>query len=181
MFTLTQKRKLNRMKTTSLRTKIQNITESELASIIQNDNVIVSTLSETEKFAVVLFDELSKALSKSELTMTLQCNNKKARNRENTIVTQYMLYAYSYTIQVYCKKNACSVVCSRSEVFKNCLLEQYASLEFDTTKDEAYKNAVSYDDLYRVLVSLLAVCKLASESKSKSESKSESKSKSKSV
>ena len=183
MFTLTRKRKLNQMKTSSsLRERVLIITENELQSIVQNDNVLVRTLSETEKFAVVLFDELSKALSKrKDCEFVLQCNNKRARNRDNTIVTQYMLYAYSYTIQVYCKKTACSIVCSRSESFKQCLNEHYASLQFDTTKDEAFKNAVSYDELYSTLVSLLAVCKFASESKSKSESKSESKSKSKSV
>ena len=162
--------------TTAIKKRV-SMSDAELSAIVQNDNVLISTLSETEKFSIVLFDELSKALSKrKDCTFTLQCNNKNARNRENTIVSQYMLYAYAYTIQVYCKKNACSVVCSRSEAFKRCLNEHYSDLQFDTSKSEAYKNAVSYDDLYSVLVSLLAVCKLASKSKSKSKSESESKS-----
>ena len=165
------------MKATSLRTRTQNITKDELQSIVKNDNVLVSTLSDAEKFAVVLYDELSKALSKrKDCELVLQCNNKRARNRDNAIVTQYMLYAYSYTIQVYCKKNACSVVCSRSDAFKQCLNEHYQNLQFDTSKSEAFKNAVAYDELYAVLVSLLAVCKLASESKSKSKSESKSES-----
>lgn len=153
-----------------LREEAQNVEISTLESIVNNDNVNCELLSDIEKFAVLLYDELSKALRKrKDCEFVMQCNNKKARNRENAIVTQYMLYAYSYCIQVYCKKNVCSVVCSRSNAFKQTLNEQYSDLQFDTSKSEAYKNSVAYDELYSVLVSLLAVCKIASKSKSKSE------------
>lgn len=53
---------------------LANVTEETLAGIIDNEMVDVSTLSDKEKFAVLVFAELAKALATKDHKLVMDCN-----------------------------------------------------------------------------------------------------------
>lgn len=58
--------------------------EDLLAEIIANENVDAENLTDREKFAVLLFAELAKAINKKDLSIVLDCNYAKSNKHNKT-------------------------------------------------------------------------------------------------
>jgi hypothetical protein len=149
----------------TLKTALESITNEALASIINNNDVEIDSLTQSERLAVLMYAELAKALKTKEHQLLLDCNYADSKNAQNGIllVDYYRLAAHGSMIQIYAKKNSFAVCTSASKANR----AQFAALEelqFVTKYDKktgraktTQRNGISYEDLVSVVKSVLAV------------------------
>lgn len=135
-----------------------------LKSIIQNDDVIIDSLTKNEKMFVLMFAELEKALRTKEHCLILDCNYSDSRN--NVLRVDYFRLAIANSmIQIYAKANNTFAVCTSASKANR---EQFATLEnelhFVTKYDKktnraktTQRTAIAYDDIVSVVKQVIAV------------------------
>ena len=155
-------------KISTLSTLVNSTTADELSKIIDNENVSVSTLTENEKLAVLIFSELKKSLQSREYELTLDCNYKKSKNKL-AFVDYYRLVDKSSNASLIQLYVSCSVK-SASCHFRLCtscaesVREQMQSLKFIIKYDKRTLRAktserrnVDYTEVCYVVKSVCAV------------------------
>ena len=99
-------------KLTTLSKTLENITAEQLTQAIQCENVDAENLTQNEKFSVLIFTELAKALNTKSQQLVLDCNyaQSKMHKNENFLVTYYRLISTdtknASMIQLYITCNA---------------------------------------------------------------------------
>lgn len=76
----------------------ETLTDDTIAEIVGNENISSKTLVESEKLSVLIFDELSKALTTEDRQLVLDCNfpkskfhNRTAKQIENGLENEYLV------------------------------------------------------------------------------------------
>ena len=160
---------------------LDSVTAEELAQIIDNNEVIVDSLSKNERMYVLMFNELEKALRTKEHRLILDCNYANSKN-EVLRVDYFRLAIANSMIQIYCKSNNTFAVCtsaSRANREKFSTLEN--ELHFTTKYDKKTNRAkttqrvsISYDDIVTVVKQVIAILEsTATEKQSNEESNEE--------
>lgn len=150
----------------TIKTAAETVTEETLASIIANPDVIVKSLTETQKLAVLMYAEFAKALKTKEHQLLLDCNYADSKNSQNgsLLVDYWRLAAHGSMIQIYVKRNSFSVCTSASKANR----EQFAALESDlhfTTKYDkktgraktTQRSGITYEELVPVVKAVIAI------------------------
>ena len=174
--------------------------EDLLAEIIGNENVDAENLTDREKFAVLLFAELAKAINKKDLSIVLDCNyaksNKHNKSEKQLAKGQQPEYLVDYyrvinndsgnsLIQVYCSCNPnngkVKFDCCTSAAKLN--LMQFEAMEdelhFVPKKDKQGKAKTStrtnipYEEIVDVIKSVVAVLASTAEEARKDEEEEE--------
>lgn len=164
---------------------LAELTDDSLTEMIANENIDVSTLSEREKFSVLVFEEMKKAIDNKDRELLLDCNYAKsgfhnktekqlAKGQENTWLVDYYRVVtrgdvQKSIIQVYVypdvKKGSCRFNLSTS--CEKVAREQFAALEDelnfhikkrpDGTARWTERANVGYDELVNVVTQVCAV------------------------
>ncbi len=146
-----------------LETAEENALNAELQSIINNNDVVASELTDFEKLSVLMFNEIAKAVKTKEHALLLDCNYANSKN-EVLRVDYYRLAIHNAMIQIYVKRNSFAICTSA----KKATREQFAQLENDlhfvTKYDKKTNRAkttqrinIAYDDIVSVIKSVIAV------------------------
>jgi hypothetical protein len=164
----------------TLKKELATVTNEELATIIDNENIVVTDLTEFEKLSVLMYRELQKALQSKKYSLLLDCNYADSKFVQNEIlkVDYYRLATFNAMIQIYVRHNSFRICTSASksnrEQFK--LLE--SELQFVTKYDKKTNRAktterinIAYDELFDVIMQVIAILK--STATTKTESKKE--------
>lgn len=163
----------------TLRKEVATINNETLTNIINNNNVDVETLTEREKLAVLVFAEMSKALTNTKQTLLLDCNfaNSKFHNKtdesENIYLVDYFCLVSNDDIntrlmQFYftaTKENVYFRICTSC---KKATREQFTALaetlKFKVNYDKKTNRAktserkqIAYDEICKVVKDVLAV------------------------
>ena len=167
-----------------LETLVKNFTETTdevFENLIDNEMVDVSTLTDKEKFAVLVFAELAKALQTKDHRLELDCNYaaSKFHNHEDEAEDEYLVDYYrlvptananSTLIQFYVnadpKKERCLFTLCTSCAKAN--REQFEALEddlhFTVKRDKktgraktSQRNNIPYDEVVDVVKAVCAV------------------------
>jgi hypothetical protein len=76
----------------------ETLTDETIAQIVGNENISGAALAENEKLSVLIFDELSKALTTEDRQLVLDCNfpkskfhNRTAKQIENGLENEYLV------------------------------------------------------------------------------------------
>lgn len=165
----------------TLKKNAETVTNEYLANVIANEEVDILTLTAADKLAVLMYEELAKALKTKEHQLLLDCNYPDSKNAQNGVmlVNYYRLAAHGSMIQVYVKKNTFAICTSASKANR----DQFAALEdlhfttkYDTKTGRAkttQRNGIAYEELVPVLQSVIAVLKNTATAKTKPETKEE--------
>lgn len=149
----------------TLKKNLETVTDETLAAIIANEEVDLDTLTAADKLAVLMYEELAKALKTKEHQLLLDCNYADSKNAQNGVmlVDYYRLASHGSMIQVYVKKNTFSVCTSASKANR----EQFAALadlKFTTKYDKktgraktTQRSGITYEELVPVIKSVIAV------------------------
>ena len=149
----------------TLKTALETITNEALAAIIANQDINPEDLTPVEKLAVLMYEELAKALKTKEHQLLLDCNYTDSKNAQNGIllVDYYRLATHGSMIQIYVKRNTFNICTSASKANR----EQFAALEdlkFVTKYDKktgraktTQRNGLTYEELVPVIKSVIAV------------------------
>ena len=156
-----------------LETLAKSLVNADFASIINNEDVVVDSLTENEKFAVLIFAELEKALKTKEYFLTLDCNYKQSKNE--VLKVDYFRLVSNDTqnqsmIQFYCRANAKKATC-KFLLCTSCAKanrEQFESLEnelhFTVKRDKktnraktTQRNDIDYAEIVDVVKAVCAV------------------------
>ncbi len=156
---------------------LETVDTKTLDAIIHNsENVDASTLTENEKFSVLIFDELQKALKTKDSYLTLDANyaQSKFHDSEQYKVDYYRLVSNDTKnqsmIQFYVTANA-KKASARFRLCTSCARvnrEQFIALEnelhFEIKRDKKTNRAktserknISYDELVAVVKAVCAV------------------------
>lgn len=88
----------NRKNLEDLMKAFETLTDETIAKIVGNENVSGAALAESEKLSVLIFDELSKALTTEDRQLVLDCNfpkskfhNRTAKQLENGLENEYLV------------------------------------------------------------------------------------------
>ena len=164
---------------------VDNVDAKTLADIINNNNVDAETLTTKQKLAVLVFDEMQKALTNKKQTLLLDCNfeNSKFHNKADEADNQYLVDYFCLVsnddvntrlMQFYFSATKDSVFFHICTSCKKVTREQFAqledSLQFKVLYNKKTQQAktserkrVTYDEVVAVVKDVLAV--LASENK----------------
>lgn len=177
--------------------KLENIVKSlssvsvnSLSAIIKNDNVVIDALSENEKFSVLIFAELEKALRTKEAYLTLDANyaQSKFHASEQYLVDYFRLVSNdtknATMIQFYVSANAKKQSC-KFHLCTSCARvnrEQFEALEnelhFVVKRDKKTQRAKTTErkaiDYTEIIDVVKAVCAVLANSRSASDSDSDS-------
>ena len=148
---------------------MNSMTSDELSKIINNTNVSVDELTESEKFAVLIFNEMQKAFTKDkDYELVLDCNYSKSKNSV-ALVDYYRLIdksSNSSLIQLYVSCSVKTASC-RFRLCTSCaesVIEQLQSLKFCIKRDRRTHRAktserrnVDFNDIVSVVKSVCAV------------------------
>ena len=150
----------------TLKKELESITNEKLASIIQNDLIVIDDLSEFEKLSVLMYEQIAKAIKTKERALLLDCNyaNSKFAQNDDLKVDYYRLAIHNAMIQIYVRKNSFRICTSASKANR----EQFARLEnelhFVTKYDKKTNRAktterinIAYDDIVNVILQVVAV------------------------
>lgn len=148
----------------TIKKSVETITSEELAAIINNNDVILTSLSKNEKMYVLMFAELEKALRTKEHKLLLDCNYQNSKN-SGLRVDYYRLAVNNSMIQIYAKSNGTFAVCTSASKANR---EQFATLEnelhfitkYDVKTNRAkttQRTGIPYDDVVSVVKSVISV------------------------
>lgn len=148
----------------TLKKALENITEEELKAIVNNEDVIYSALSNSDKMSILMFAELEKALRTKEHKLILDCNYSDSRNSVLD-VKYYRLAISNSMIQIYYKSNNTFAVCtSASKANREKFAQLESELHFITKYDSKTKRAkttqrtaIQYDDIVSVVKQVIAI------------------------
>lgn len=152
---------------------LATVNADALASIVNNENVDCSLLTENEKLSVLVFAELEKALKTKNSFLTLDCNYAQSKNTDAKV--DYFRLVSNDTknqsmIQVYCKASArqsrvtFAVCTSCAKVNREQFEALESELHFTVKRDKKTNRAktsqrtnIAYDDIVSVIKSVCAV------------------------
>lgn len=147
----------------TLKKELENISNEELKSIINNDNVEIDSLSEFEKLSVLMYRELSKAINNKKYNLLLDCNYANSKN-EILLVDYYRLAVANSMIQVYVRKNSFRICTSASKSNREKFSQLENELHFITKYDKKTNRAktterinINYDDIVNVIKQVIAI------------------------
>ena len=148
----------------TLKKMLETITDDELKAIVNNDDVIYTALSNSDKMSILMFAELERALRTKEHKVVLDCNYADSRNA--TLDVKYYRLAISNSmIQIYYKSNNTFAVCtSASKANREKFSQLESDLHFVTKYDKktqraktTQRTAISYDDIVSVIKQCIAI------------------------
>jgi cellulose biosynthesis protein BcsQ len=158
----------------TLKKTLESITETVLADIIQNENVDVKTLTESEKLAVLMYQEIAKSINSKKHTILLDCNYSQSKFVQNEIylVDYYRLAVANSMIQVYVRKNSFRICTSASKSNREKFATLESELQFKTKYDSKTHRAktterlnISYDDIVAVIKQVIAILESTAQNK----------------
>jgi len=142
----------------------ENINDT-LESIIANDDIILNSLTEKEKFAVLLFRELKKAIDNDKFEIVLDCNY--ARSKFSVLKVDYYRVIDKITqtsyVQVYTRLSSNQANFRLCTSCKEIYIEQLQSLGFVVKRDKtgraktSEKLNISYDNIVKTIQDVLNV------------------------
>lgn len=144
----------------------QNELDVMLNSIINNNSINASDLTEFEKLSVLMYAELEKALRTKEHRLLLDCNYSQSKFAQNDIllVDYYRLAINNSMIQIYVRKNSFRICTSASKANREKFTELENELHFITKYDKKTNRAkttercnISYDDIVNVTKQVIAI------------------------
>ena len=150
----------------TLKKMLESITNEALAEIINNADVDIEALTESEKLSVLMYAELAKAINSKKHTLLLDCNYADSKNTHNNIllVDYYRLAVANSMIQIYARKNSFLICTSASKANREHFKLLESELHFITKYDKKTQRAkttqrsnISYDDIVSVIKSVIAV------------------------
>ena len=167
-------KKLETLKNT-LKTLEENALLEKLTNIINNEDVEVDTLTDTEKLSVLMYEEIAKAINSKKYTLLFDCNYADSRN--DVLKVDYYRLAIAHSmIQIYVKKNSFTICTSASKANREHFATLENELHFVTKYDKktqraktTQRNNISYDEIVSVIKNVIAVL----ESTAKAEKKEE--------
>ena len=145
---------------------LESISNEALAQIVNNENVVIDSLTDNDKKFILFFAEIEKAINTKDYKIVLDCNY---QNSKNSVlrVDYYRLAVANCMIQVYCNaRNTFSICTSANQANR----EKFATLEeevhFVTKYDKktnraktTQRNSIAYDDIVSVIKQVIAVLK----------------------
>ena len=165
--------------------KLAELTDDSMTKMISNENIDVSTLSDREKFSILIFEEMKKAIDNKDHELLLDCNYAKsgfhnktekqlAKGQENTWLVDYFRVVtrgevQKSLIQVYVYPDVKNGSC-RFNLSTSC--ERFAREQFTALEDElnfhikrrpdgtarwTERANVGYDELAEVVKQVCAV------------------------
>ena len=174
-----KERKMKKLDT--IKKMLDTMTEEELnktlTDIINNNDVIVKTLSKAEKQSVLMFAEIEKALRTKEHQLVLDCNYSNSKFAQNSIlkVDYYRLAIANSMIQIYVRQNSFRICTSASKANREKFAQLENELQFKTKYDSKTKRAktterlnISYDDIVNVTKQVIAILESTATNKEQS-------------
>ena len=147
----------------TLKKELETVTDETLANIINNNDVIVKSLSQFERLSVLMFAELEKALRTKEHKLILDCNYANSKNADLK-VDYYRLAIANSMIQIYVRQNSFRICTSASKANREKFAELEEQLQFKTKYDKKTNRAktterlnISYDDIVNVTKQVIAI------------------------
>lgn len=150
----------------TLETMNENERNETLKSIINNNDIIVESLTTAEQMSVLMFAEIEKALRTKEHQLVLDCNYANSKFAQNSIlkVDYYRLAIANSMIQIYVRKNSFRICTSASKANREKFSQLENELQFKTKYDSKTKRAktterlnISYDDIVNVTKQVIAI------------------------
>ena len=148
-------------------------TDNELITIVDNSNVAIDTMTDDEKFSVMIYSELAKALKSKDYALLLDCNYSKSKN-DVPVMTYFRLVDTSSNTSLVQFYNHCSLkaqtcffrlATSCATVNRDRLVEECGFTVKVNHKTNKYKHServrVSYEEVVNVAKSVCAVLKNA--------------------
>lgn len=140
--------------------------DSTLKDIIANDDIILKSLTEREKFAVLIFRELKTAIDTDKFELVLDCNY--ARSKFSVSKVDYYRVIDKITktshIQVYTRLASNQANFRLCTSCKEIYIEQLQSLGFVVKRDKKTNRAktseklnISYNDIVKTIQDVLNV------------------------
>ena len=166
---------------TNIAKATETITSADIESIINNADVDIETITDNEKYAVMIFAELEKALKTKEYNLVLDCNYSKSKNDVMKVDYYRLIDISSNTslIQFYCHCNLKAQTCffrlatsvakeNRERLKSECNFE--IKINHKTNKyKHSERRQINYSDVVNVAKSVLSVLS----NKEKAETKAE--------
>lgn len=147
----------------TIKKELETVSKEELANIINNNDVIIDSLTELEKQSVLMYRELEKALRTKEHKLVLDCNYEDSKNSVLK-VDYYRLAIANSMIQIYVRKNSFRICTSASKANRDKFAQLESELQFKTKYDKKTKRAktterinISYDDIVTVTKQCIAI------------------------
>lgn len=150
----------------TLKKELETVSNEELQNIINNNDIIIESLTQFEKMSVLMFRELEKALRTKEHQLVLDCNYSNSKFAQNSIlkVDYYRLAIANSMIQIYVRQNSFRICTSASKANREKFAQLENELQFKTKYDKKTKRAktterinISYDDIVNVTKSVIAI------------------------
>ena len=141
----------------------ENALNEEVAKIINNNDIIVDALKNSEKMSVLVFNELQKALNNKRYTIVMNCNY--ANSKKDTYdMCYYNIAIANRMIQIYYKaqKNVFDICTSCAKCYRE-QFEKLEELQFALKLDKnnraktTVRKSISYDEITSVIKSLIAI------------------------
>lgn len=148
----------------TLKKALETTTDAELAAIINNNDVILTSLTKNERMFVLMFAELEKALRTKEHQLVLDCNYQDSKN-SGLRVDYYRLAIAGSMIQIYAKSNCTFAICtSASKANREHFAQLENDLHFTTKYDSKTKRAkttqrtgIPYAEVVDIIKQVIAV------------------------
>ena len=163
-------KKLDTLKKT-LETTAENELHETLATIINNNDVVIKSLTKAEQLSVLMFAELEKALRTKEHQLVLDCNYADSRNSDLK-VDYYRLAIHNAMIQIYVRQNSFRICTSASKTNREKFAQLESELHFKTKYDKKTNRAktterinISYDDIVNVTKAVIAILESTAQAK----------------
>ena len=166
----------------TLKKMLETIDNEALKAIIENDEVIVDSLTDSEKLSVLMFAEIAKAINCKDYRIILDCNY---ANSKNSVlkVDYYRLAVANCMIQVYVRRNSFRICTSANEANRTKFATLESELHFKTKYDSKTHRAktterlnISYDEIVNVIKQVIAILKETAIEKQKVSTESEAES-----
>jgi hypothetical protein len=136
---------------------------AEVAKIVNNEDIIIKALKNNEKFSVLVFNELQKALNNKKYQIVMNCNYANSK-KDSYDMTYYNIAIANRMIQIYFKaqKQVFDICTSCAKCYReqfNKLEELQFALKLDKNQKAktTVRKSIAYDDIVSVIKSLIAI------------------------
>ena len=157
----------------TLKKELENSTNDKLAELIQNDDIVIDSLTDFEKLSVLMYNEIAKAINCKDYKIVLDCNYANSKNADLK-VDYYRLAVANCMIQVYVRKNSFRICTSANATNREKFATLESELHFKTKYDSKTHRAktterlnISYDEIVSVIKQVIAILKESATEKAK--------------
>ena len=128
-----------------------------------NDDIIIESLKNSEKFSILVFNELQKSLNNKKYSIVMNCNYANSK-KDVYDLTYYNIAIANRMIQIYFKAqkqffDICTscAKCYREQFDKLEELQFSLKLDKNNRAKTTVRKSITYDDIVSVIKSLIAI------------------------